>query len=134
MTPAQKKLPPVTNMIGVRGLTLAALAVAGVLVLSNLISIPAPWHSYLSSLPLALAGLGYALLQFRLKPSRRTLLKRLLLAATFLLWAIDQFLQAGPLATAIGDLVIAAYVLDLFWLIQEQVAGSASYDPNDGLN
>lgn len=107
-------------------MTLAALVFAGVLVLSNLISIPVAWHSYLSSLPLALAGLGYALLQFRLKPPRQTLLKRLLLAATFVMWAIDQLLPAGPLATSIGDLVIAAYVLDLFWLIQEQAAALRS--------
>ena len=100
----------------------AALALAGVLVLSNVIWIPAAWHSYLSSLPLALAGLAYAVLQFRLKPPRRMLLKRLLLAATFVTWAIDQLLPAGLLASALGDLVIAAYVLDLFWLIQEQIA------------
>jgi hypothetical protein len=48
-----------------------------------------------------------------------TLLKRLLLAGTFVTWAVDQLLPAGQLATFIGDVVITAYVLDLYWLIQE---------------
>jgi len=128
MLSTPKKLPHIKNMVGVRSLTLAALAVAAALVFSDLVSIPAPWHALLSSLPLALAGFSYALLQFRLNPPGRTLLKRLLLAATFVVWAMDQLLPAGPLATFIGDLVIAAYVLDLFWLIQEQVAVGPSSD------
>ncbi len=54
------------------------------------------------------------------RPARETLLKRLLLAATFVIWAVDQLLPPGRIATLIGDLVIAAYVLDLYWLIQPQ--------------
>jgi hypothetical protein len=98
-----------------------ALAFAGVLVLSNLPKIPAQVHACLSSLPLAVAGTAYAILQLRVRPPRALLLKRLLLAATFVIWAVDQLLPSGRLATFIGDLVIAAYVLDLYWLIQEQV-------------
>jgi hypothetical protein len=113
-----------------------ALALAGILLLSNLPFIPANLHAYLSSLPLAMAGIGYAILQFRLTPPRGVLLKRLLLAATFVIWAVDQLLPAGRLATVIGDLVIAAYVLDLFWLTQEQAAlrhrsGGAEADHGD---
>jgi len=106
-----------------------ALIFAGILVLSNLSSIPARLHTYLGSLPLALAGIVYAILQFRVRSSRITLLKRLLLAATFITWAIDQLLDSGRLATFIGDVVIAAYVLDLHWLIQEQI--SARNSPSD---
>jgi len=124
MLPTLKKLPQATDIVGVRSLTLAALPIAGILVLSNCVSIPPAWHAFLSSLPLGLAGFSYALLQFHLAPPTRTLLKRLLLAATFIIWAIDQLLPAGPLATLLGDLVIATYVLDLFWLIQEQLAVS----------
>jgi hypothetical protein len=103
-------------------LTVLALISAGILMLSNLPFVPARFHTYLSSLPLALAGIAYAILQLRIRPSRVTLLKRLLLAATFILWAIDQLLDSGKLATFIGDVVIAAYVLDLYWLIQEQIS------------
>ena len=99
-----------------------ALTLTGILLLSNLPFFPAGGHAYMSSLPLAMAGLAYALLQFRMTPSRGTLLKRLLLAATFVTWAIDQLLPPGKLATFVGDLVIAAYVLDLYWLTQEQRA------------
>jgi hypothetical protein len=82
---------------------------------------------------LAVAGIGYAVLQFRVRPSRATLLKRFLLAGTFLLWAVDQLLPAGQLTTFVGDVVIAAYVLDLYWLSQEQVAAvHATSDSGDG--
>ena len=78
-------------------------------------------HAWLSSLPLALAGVAYAVLQIRLSPSRRTVAKRLLLAATFILGHhIDQLLPSGRISIFIGDAVVAAFVLDLFWLIQEQ--------------
>jgi hypothetical protein len=99
-----------------------ALALAGILLLSNLRFIP-PWlHAYLSSLPLAMAGIGYAILQLRLRAPSRLLLKRLLLAATFVIWAVDQLMPSGRLAIFVGDAVIAAYVLDLHWLVQEQVS------------
>jgi hypothetical protein len=119
-----KTLPRVTNLVWVRSLTITALTIAGVLLLSNLALVPDALHAYLSSLPLALAGFGYAILQLRLNPPRGILLKRLLLAATFVIWAVDQLLPSGRLATFIGDVVIAAYVLDLFWLIQEQATDS----------
>jgi hypothetical protein len=40
----------------------------------------------------------------------------LLLASAFILWAVDQLLPPGQLATLIGDAVISAYVLDLYWM------------------
>jgi len=99
-----------------------ALAFAGLLLLSNLPLISDRMHAYLSSVPLALAGIAYAALQLRTRPPRGTLFKRLLLSATFVAWAVDQLLPAGRLATLIGDAVIAAYVLDLYWITQEQAA------------
>jgi len=111
---------------------MGALALAGILLLSNLPFLSTRWHAYLSSLPLGVAGGVYAIFQLHVRPPLGTLLKRLLLAATFATWAVDQLLPAGPLATLIGDVVIAAYVLDLHWLIQEQVSpvepASASRD------
>jgi hypothetical protein len=78
-----------------------------------------------------MAGIVYAILQFRVRPPLGTLLKRLLLAGTFVIWAVDQLLPTGQLATFIGDVVIAAYVLDLYWLIQEQVAVVNSTSDSD---
>jgi hypothetical protein len=121
-TVPHKASPQVRHTIWVRILMMFALVLAGILLMSNLSVIPTRLHGYLSSLPLAIAGIGYATLQLRVRPPLGTLLKRLLLAATFMIWAIDQLLPAGWLATLIGDVVIAAYVLDLYWLIQEQVS------------
>jgi hypothetical protein len=92
---------------------------AGVLLVANQF-VPAEVHPFLSSFPLAIAGLGYTLLQVHLKPPRLILLKRLVLAAAFLLWAVVQLLSPGRLAVFLGDAVIAAYVLDLFWIMQDQ--------------
>ena len=98
-----------------------ALFFSVVLLIANLPFISAraekPW---LSSLPLAFIGVAYAVLQIRLKPDRATLIKRLILAGAFILWAIDQVMAIGRLATFIGDVVIAAYAIDLFWIIQDQ--------------
>jgi hypothetical protein len=104
---------------------LAKLSVfsAGALLLAS-IFMPLPSHTrlhpWISALPLALAGIGYALVQFQLRPSRAVLLKRLLLAAAFVFWAIDQVMPAGRVAVFIGDGVIAAYVLDLFWMLRDE--------------
>jgi hypothetical protein len=104
-----------------RVLISAALLSGVVLLLANLRGMPEQAHSYLSSLPLALAGIGYGLLQVTIRPGRTLLLKRLLLAATFVAWAVDQLLPPGRVALFLGDAVIGAYVLDLYWIIQKQV-------------
>jgi len=109
-----------------------ALFFSVVLLIANLPFISAraekPW---LSSLPLAFIGVAYAVLQIRLKPDRATLIKRLILAGAFILWAIDQVLAIGRLATFIGDVVIAAYAIDLFWIIPDQ-AKPDKFSPSGG--
>jgi len=101
-------------------LATCALLCAALLLLSNLQLASTPLHTWLGAIPLGLIGIAYAVLQVRLKPEGATLAKRLLLAGTFILWAVDQFLPAGRLATLVGDIVVSAYVIDLFWIIQEQ--------------
>ncbi len=112
----------------VRILSTLSLVCAVALVVSNVPSISTKFHNYLSSLPLALAGIGYAILQLQLRPSRETFLKRMLLALSFVLWAGVQLLAPGRVATFLGDLVIAAYVLDLAWIVEEQAASSRMLD------
>lgn len=101
---------------------LSVLAAAALLLASIFMPLPSHTrlHPWISALPLALAGVGYALFQLQLRPSRAVLLKRLLLAAAFVFWAIDQVIPAGRVAVFIGDAVIAAYVLDLFWMLRDQ--------------
>ncbi len=111
-------------MAGLRVFPVISVLFAAVLLASNLPWVPQSLHFYLPARPLALAGTGYALLQIFIKPPAATLRKRLLLAATFLLWAVDQLLPPSRAATALGDVVIAAFVLDLYWLSQEQILSS----------
>jgi hypothetical protein len=132
MTPTVNTSARVAHAAGVRSWMMIALAFAGVLLLSNVPLISDRLHAYLSSVPLAMAGIGYAILQLRAGPPRGTLYKRLLLAATFVIWAVDQLLPSGRLATLIGDVVIAAYVLDLFWLSQEQASAVNSTSDSSG--
>jgi hypothetical protein len=120
--PGNYKILPVISRLARILIALALLSTA-VLLIASLSGVPDQLHARLSSAPLALAGLCYALLQTTLRPSRTLLLKRLLLAATFVAWAVDQLLPPGAVATFLGDLVIGAYVLDLFWIMQEQSAG-----------
>ena len=117
-------------MEGIRKLlAICAVLATPVLLLSNVPWSSVPVHAWLSALPLALAGLAFALLQLRLKPDRVTLAKRLLLAAAFIFWAIDQLLPPGRLATFIGDAVISAYVIDLYWMMQDLAESATSPTP-----
>ena len=96
-----------------------SLIAAGILLLANQ-CVPPELHGWLSSAPLLLAGFSYALLQIRLSSPRGVMLKRLLLAGAFIGWGIDQLLPSGRVALFLGDAVIAAYVLDLFWMAADQ--------------
>jgi hypothetical protein len=112
--------PSSMNLSVVRVLSIMSLVFAAILLISNLPLISPRDHAYISSLPLAFAGFGYAVLQIRLRPARGILLKRLFLSGTFVIWAVDQLLPAGRVSILIGDFVVAAYVLDLYWIVQEQ--------------
>jgi hypothetical protein len=101
-------------------LATCALVAAALLLLSNAAATPVTIHLWLSSVPLGAIGVAYGLMQLRVTPDLKTLAKRLLLAGTFVLWAVVQFLPPGRLATFAGDFVVAAYVIDLYWIIQEQ--------------
>jgi hypothetical protein len=78
-------------------------------------------HAPLSALPLLLAGASYAVLQAVLRPAPLELLRRLMLAAAFLLWGVVQLMPDGSLATDLGDLVIALYVFDLGLMVQAEL-------------
>jgi len=71
----------------------------------------------LSALPLLLAGSSYIVLQAILRPHPLELLKRLMLGLAFLLWGVVQLMPASGLATELGNVVIALYVVDLGLMI-----------------
>ncbi len=78
-------------------------------------------HAPLSALPLLLVGGAYIALQALLRPAPVELLKRLMLGSAFLLWGIVQLMPPSVLATQLGDLVIALYVLDLGIIIEAEL-------------
>lgn len=78
-----------------------------------------PWFS---ALPLILGGGAYVALQGVLRPRPIELLKRLMLGTAFLLWGVVQVMPAGDLATELGNLVIALYVIDLAMMIRSDLS------------
>ncbi len=75
-------------------------------------------HGPVSALPLLLIGIAYLGLQVMLRPSPIELFKRIMLAAAFILWGIDQLLPMGPVATTLGDIVIVLYIIDLAMMMR----------------
>ncbi len=75
----------------------------------------------LSALPLLLAGSSYIVLQVILRPRPLELLKRLMLGFAFLLWGVTQLMAASNLATELGNVVIALYVIDLGLMIHSDL-------------
>jgi hypothetical protein len=86
-------------------------------------------HAYLRCLVLGLAGFGYALFQCYVRPPREIALKRLVLAAAFVLWAVEQLIPPGRLTLFLDDAVIAGFVLDVVWMVKSQRAGIAQEPP-----
>lgn len=66
--------------------------------------------------PLLLVGTSFLFVQPIIRPRLIELLKNVLLAATFLLWGIIQFMPQNAMSLRLGNVVIALYVLDLAWM------------------
>jgi hypothetical protein len=75
---------------------------------------PARAHDVLASFPLALIALSYLIYQFAHRPPFRELVKAVMLAAAFVLWAANQLWPDLRQATLFNDLAIALFVLDVF--------------------
>jgi hypothetical protein len=75
----------------------------------------------LSAVPLLFAGASYIVLQAILRPGPFELLKRLMLGTAFLLWGAVLLMPASDLASELGNLVIALYVLDLGLIIWSEL-------------
>lgn len=78
---------------------------------------PARAHDVLGALPLALIAGTYLLYQAVRRPRPAELLKAVVLAAAFLLWAANQFWPRASSATLWNDLAIALFVLDVFLVV-----------------
>ena len=78
-------------------------------------------HAPASAVPLLCIGLASLGFQFVVHPKRLDLVKALIVSAAFLFWGIDQLLPTGGIATTLGDVVIALYVLDLGWMMMDRL-------------
>ena len=100
-------------------LLISALAGMGTLLLFDVVNHLAltSIHQRMGALSFILIGTSYIslLLSFRL-PWRQKV-KGLLLGIGFLFWGCEQFLQPGPLATAMDSLVVMIFVADLSLII-----------------
>jgi hypothetical protein len=74
-------------------------------------------HNYLGAFPLAMIAVAYLVYQAIHRPPLKEVLKALMLAVAFLLWAANQLWPELPAATLFNDLAIALFVLDVFLVI-----------------
>lgn len=106
---------------GAASVFLGVVTLASVFVLFLWDTVPALFpdkaHDLLGALPLALIALAYLVYQIIKRPAPAELLKAVLLAAAFLLWAANQFWPEGTHATLLNDLAIGLFVLDVFFVI-----------------
>ena len=75
---------------------------------------PARAHDFLAAFPLALIAIAYLFYLGARRPAPAEIVKAILLAAAFLLWAANQFWPDLPPTTLFNDLAIALFVLDVF--------------------
>jgi hypothetical protein len=78
---------------------------------------PAGAHEVLAAFPLALIAVAYIAYQAAHRPAPAEMLKAVLLAAAFLLWAANQFWPELRAATLLNDGAIGLFVLDAFLVI-----------------
>jgi hypothetical protein len=95
------------------------LAIVGLLLVwdASPVLFPPKAHDVLAAVPLSLIAVAYLLYQGIRRPAPKELVKAILLAAAFLLWAANQLWPELPQATLFNDLAIALFVLDVFLVI-----------------
>jgi hypothetical protein len=99
------------------GLAVLALAASVALLIGDAgLGILPRFSSAATAAPLLLVGTSFLFVQPILRPRLLELFKNVLLAATFLLWGIVQFMPQNAMSSRLGNLVIALYVLDLAWM------------------
>jgi hypothetical protein len=71
-----------------------------------------PW-TLKSAVPLILAGVAFACLQFAISRTRTQMVLGLVAAAAFILWGTEQFLPNRPIVPFIDDVVVFLFVFDI---------------------
>jgi hypothetical protein len=78
---------------------------------------PANAHAVLGAFPLVMIAVTYLVYQSVHRPPWRELVKAILLAAAFALWAANQLWPNSAFATLWNDIAVALFVLDIFLVI-----------------
>ena len=118
-------LPQITRWL-TRGFSLAAVISSVLLLARDAFPSALPFeHAEASALPLLLIGAAYVCLQPVVRLGVWELVKRLLLAIAFILWGMVQLLPASRTTAILGDLVIALFVVDLFWIVGSELRGGS---------
>jgi hypothetical protein len=78
---------------------------------------PAGAHALLGALPLGLIAFAYLVYQSICRPTRREIVRAVILAVAFLFWSANQLWPDLSAATLFNDLAIALFVLDVFLVI-----------------
>ena len=74
-----------------------------------------------SAIPLILAGVAFACLQFAVPRTRNQIVFGLMVSTAFILWGVEQFLSNLAVVAAIDDFVVFLFVLDLCLVIRGQL-------------
>jgi hypothetical protein len=80
---------------------------------------PTSGHRRAGTFALIFVGASFVCLQLSRRSARAERLKGVLLGMAFVLWGGEQFLPAGPVATAIDCAVIVIFVTDLGLIIKD---------------
>lgn len=75
----------------------------------------------ISATPLLFIGAAYLGFQAVVRPQPLDLFKALMVSSAFILWGVDQLLPSGRVASTLGDVVIALYVIDLAWVMIDRL-------------
>jgi hypothetical protein len=78
---------------------------------------PTHAHDFLAAFPLAMIALAYLLYQSAHRPAPMEIVKAIMLAAAFLLWAANQFWPNLRQATLFNDIAIGLFVMDVFLVL-----------------
>jgi hypothetical protein len=91
---------------------------------------PSGAHAALGAAPLALIACALVAAEVARGARRAELFKAVMLAAAFGAWSANQLWPTIPQATALNDLAIALFVLDVFLVILGWPAQGGAVDPD----
>jgi hypothetical protein len=78
-------------------------------------------HRQTGALSFMMVGASYICLLLSDEQLWRERIKGLLLGTGFFLWGCEQFMQPGPLVTAMDSMVVLIFVTDLGWFILQSL-------------